>query len=214
VFLLISGSRLVSMEYGGGTIRLILARGTSRLGLLAAQYTALAIAGVLLLAGFAVVAAASLLALAIAWHGDAGPIASLPPVAWTDTWLSVLAAGASMTVCILLATAASVIGRSLAFGVGVAVGFFPADNFAVIVMALLTRITHQNVWVDATQFFLGPILNQLPTSLVTDHRTGAAFVTPMVQGIDAAHCWAVIGVYSIAFLAAAVLLTWRRDVLH
>jgi ABC-type transport system involved in multi-copper enzyme maturation permease subunit len=214
VFLLIVGSRLVSMEYGNGTIRLVLARGTSRLGLLAAQYTALAIAAVLMLAGFAVVAAAFLAAIALAWHGSLSPITSLPAVAWTDTWLNVLVAVVSMAVCILLGTAAAVVGRSVAFGVGVAVGYFPADNFAVIVMALLTRITHQDVWVNATQYLLGPILNQLPASLQTDHRVRSAFFTPFVQGIDATHCWVVIGVYSAVFLAAAVVLTWRRDVLH
>jgi ABC-type transport system involved in multi-copper enzyme maturation permease subunit len=214
VFLLIVGSRLVSMEYGSGTIRLVLARGTSRLGLLAAQYTALAIAGSLLLAGFAVVAVAFLLAIVTVWHGDLSPITSLPAVAWTDMWWTVLVAAVSMAVCILLSTAAAVVGRSVAFGVGVAVAFFPADNFAVVVMLLLTRITHQDVWVNATQFFLGPILNQLPASLQTDHRVRAAFFTPFVQGIDATHCWAVIGVFSFAFLAASVVLTWRRDVLH
>jgi ABC-type transport system involved in multi-copper enzyme maturation permease subunit len=214
VLLLIVGSRLVSMEYSSGTIRLVLARGTSRLGLLAAQWTALAITGVLLLAGFAVVSAAFLVAVVSVWHGDLGPITSLPSVAWADTWRNVLAAGASMAVCILLSTAAAVVGRSVAFGVGVAVAFFPADNFAVIVMALLTRITHQDVWVRATQFFLGPNLNQLPASLQTDHPVSSAFLTPFVQGIDATHCWAVVGVFSAAFLAASVVLTWRRDVLH
>jgi ABC-2 type transport system permease protein len=214
VLLLIVGSRLVAMEYGSGTIRLVLARGTSRLGLLAAQYTALAITGVLLLAGFAAVAAGSLFVIVTAWHGDLSPITSLPEVAWADTWRNVLVAGVSMAVCIVLATAAAVVGRSVAFGVGVAVGFFPADNFAVVVMALLTRITRQDAWINATQYFLGPILNQLPASLQTDHRVNAAFFTPFVQGIDATHCWAVIGAYSAAFLAAAVALTWRRDVLH
>jgi ABC-2 type transport system permease protein len=213
VFLLVAGSRLVSMEYGSGTIRLVLARGTSRLGLLAAQYTALAIAGVLLLAGFAAVAVAFLVAIALAWHGDLGPITSMPAVAWTDTWWTVLVAGVSMAVCILLATAAAVVGRSVAFGVGVAIGFFPADNFAVVVMLLLSRITHQDVWLKATQFFLGPTLNELAVALQTDHRARPSFFPPLVQ-VDAAHCWAVIAVFSAVFLAAAVVLTWRRDVLH
>jgi len=213
-FLLIVGSRLVSMEYGNGTIRLVLARGTSRLGLLAAQYAALAIAGLLLLAGFAVVSAAFLFAIVTVWHGDVSPITSLPATAWADTWRSVLAAGVSMGVCILLGTAASVVGRSVAFGMGVAIGFFPADNFAVIVMVLLNRITHQDGLLQATGYFLGPILNQLPGSLQTDHQVPAALIIPFARGIDATHCWAVIGAYSFVFLAAAVLLTWRRDVLH
>lgn len=214
VVLLVVGARLVSMEYGSGTIRMVLARGTSRLGLLAAQYAALAVTGLLLLAGFAVVSAAFLLAAVAVWHGDVSPVTSLPGAAWTDTWKNVLAAGVSMGVCILLCTAASVVGRSMAFGIGVAMGFFPADNFAVIVMALLTRITHQNGWVNTTQYFLGPTLNQLPSSLQTDHQVSAALITPFVTGIDATHCWVVIGVFSAVFLAASVLLTWRRDVLH
>jgi ABC-2 type transport system permease protein len=213
IVLLIVGSRLVSMEYGNGTIRLVLARGTSRLGLLGAQYAALAITGVLMLAGFAVVCAVYLFAIVTAWHGSFSPITSLPSGAWADTWRNVLVAVVSMTVCILLSTAAAVVGRSVAFGVGVAVAFFPADNFAVIVMILMSRITHQDIWAKATQYFLGPILNQLPASLQPDHAVNAAFITPFVQ-VDATHCWVVIGVYSAAFLVASVVLTWRRDVLH
>lgn len=213
IVLLIIGSRLVSMEYGNGTIRLVLARGTSRLGLLAAQYAALAIVGLLLLAGFAIVGATFLFAIVTAWHGDFSPITSLPGSAWKDTWLNLAVAGVSMAVCILVGTTAAVVGRSMAFGIGVALGFFPADNFAVIVMLLLTRITHQDVWNKVPQYFLGPILNQLPQALQTDHQVNAAFVTPFVS-VDATHCWAVIGVFSAVFLAASVALTWRRDVLN
>jgi ABC-type transport system involved in multi-copper enzyme maturation permease subunit len=214
VFLLIASSRLVSLEYGTGTIRVVLARGTGRLELLAAQYAALGIAGLLLLAGFAAVAAGFLSALVIAWHGSLAPVASLPQVAWHDTWLNLLVALASMAVCILLGTAAAAIGRSVAFGVGAALAFFPADNFGTIVMGLLVRITHHDFWAQATQYFLGPTLNQLPASLQTDHAVGAAFATPLVQHVDAVHCWAVIAVYAFLFLAASVVLTWRRDILH
>lgn len=214
VFLLLASSRLVSLEYGGGTIRVVLARGTRRLELLAAQYAALVIVGLLLLAGFVIVAAGFLYALVVAWHGSFEPITSLPQVAWHDTWLNVLVALLSIAVCILLGTAAAVVGRSVPFGVGVALAFFPTDNFGTIVMGLLVRITHHDFWAQATQYFLGPVLNQLPASLQTDHRAGAAFATPLVPHLDATHCMAVIGAYSLVFFAAALALTWRRDVLH
>jgi ABC-2 type transport system permease protein len=214
VFLLIVGSRLVSMEYGNGTIRVVLARGTSRLGLLAAQYTALAIVALLLLAGFVIVTAGFLYAAVVAWRGSFGPISSLPSVAWTDTWRALAVALVSMAVCILLGTAAAVVGRSVAFGVGVAMAFFPADNFGTIVMSLLTRLTNQDFWANLTQYLLGPTLNNLPAVLQPDHRVRAAFASPLVQGLDATHHWVVIGVYSLVFLATAVVLTWRRDVLH
>jgi hypothetical protein len=118
-----------------------------------------------------------------------------------------------MCVCILLGSAAAVVGRSVAFGVGVGVGFFPADNFAVIVMALMSRVTHQDFWPKLTQFFLGPALNQLPAALQTDHPTRPAFATPLVH-VDVTHAWLVIGAYAFVFLAASLILTRRRDVLH
>jgi hypothetical protein len=93
-------------------------------------------------------------------------------------------------------------------------GFFPADNFAVIVMQLLSRITHQDFWPRIPAYFLGPILNQLPASLQPDHAVNAAFLTPFVQGIDTTHCLVVIGIFALVFLTTSVVLTWRRDVLH
>jgi len=213
IFLLITGSRLVAMEYGSGTIRIVLARGTGRLGLLAAQYTALAIAGLLLFAGFAIATGGFLYVLVTAWHGSFAPITSLPQAAWADTWRSVLVAATSMAVCILLAVAAAVLGRSVAFGVGVAMGLFPADNFGVIVMLLMGRVTHQDFWLKLTQWFLGPNLNVLARTIETDHRVPTAFAPPLVP-VGATHVWAVIGVYAAVFLAAALALTWRRDVLH
>jgi ABC-type transport system involved in multi-copper enzyme maturation permease subunit len=211
--LLVAGSRLVSMEYGSGTIRIVLARGTSRLGLLAAQWTALALVGLALLATFVLITATALYAVVTAWHGDFSPITSLPSVAWRDTWLNVLVALVSIGVCILLGTGAAALGRSVAFGVGVAIAFFPTDNFGVVVLGLLTRITHFTFWNEATQWLLGPNLNQLPISLQPEFSIEAAFATPLVA-VSTAHVWAVIGTYSLVFFAVAVLLTWRRDVLN
>jgi ABC-2 type transport system permease protein len=213
VLLLILSARLVSMEYGSGTIRMVLARGTGRVQLLGAQFAALAITGLLVLAGFIVVCGGVLYGIVVAWQGSFTPITSLPQVAWTDTWINLLVALVSMAVCILLGAAAAVVGRSVAFGVGAALAFFPADNFGTVVMLLVNRLTHQDIWRQATQYFLGPTLNQVAPSLQTDHVVGAAFATPLVQ-VDATHCWVVIGVYAFIFLAAAVVLTWRRDVLH
>lgn len=213
VFLLIVSSRLVSLEYSGGTIRTVLARGTGRLQLLGAQLVALAISGLIVLAAFIAFCAATLYAAVVAWQGSFTPITSLPQVAWTDTWVNLLVALVSMAVCTLLGTTAAVVGRSVAFGVGAALAFFPADNFGTVVMALANRLTNQDVWLQVNQYFLGPTLNQLAASLQTDHTVRAAFATPLVK-VDASHCWIVIGVYSFVFLAASVVLTWRRDVLH
>src|SRR5262249_59351907 len=52
IFLLVVSARLVGMEYSGGTIRVLLARGTGRVRLLLAKLTALVLLGLVLLAGF------------------------------------------------------------------------------------------------------------------------------------------------------------------
>jgi ABC-2 type transport system permease protein len=212
-FLLIASARLVSMEYGSGTIRIVLARGTGRLALLGSQLLALALAGLVLLAVSAAVGAAVLLGAVAAWHGSLAPITSLPAVAWRDTWINVLMALLSIGVCVLLGTAAAVVGRSVAFGVGVAMAFFPADNFGTLVLALIFRLTHQDLWPKLSMYLLGPNLNQLPAALQADHVLRRGFATPL-QPVDATHGWAVVAVYAFVFLAAAVGLTWRRDVLH
>jgi ABC-type transport system involved in multi-copper enzyme maturation permease subunit len=210
IFVLVVAARLIGMEYSGGTVRIVLARGTARLQLLLAQMVALAVSAVLLLAGFVVVAGAFLLIAVSAWQGS---LASLPSAAMTDTGISLMLALVSMAVCILLGAAAAAVGRSLPFAIGVALAFFPADNFGTIVMSLFQRVTHQDLWPKLTQWFLGPSLNQLPVAMQTDHQAAAYFATPLVK-VDATHLWVVIGAWSLLFLLAAIVLTWRRDVLE
>ena len=214
IFLLAVTSRLVGMEYTAGTVRIVLARGTARLQLLAAQLVAVAVWGLALLAGYVVVAGVVLGVTVRAWAGSLSPLTSLPAPARTDAWICLLVALVSMGVCILLATAAGAVGRSLPFAMGAALAFFPADNFGAIVMRLLGRATHNDhFWSSITQWFLGPSLNALASGLQTDHSTPTFLPTPLVA-VTAGHLWAVIGVWSLVFAAAAVVLTWRRDVLE
>src|SRR6202521_5767295 len=70
IFLLIVGSRLFAMEYSSGTIRIIYARGTGRVRLLLAKMLILAFIGVILLAGYFVVAGATLALPVHAWAGS------------------------------------------------------------------------------------------------------------------------------------------------
>lgn len=214
IFLLAVTSRLVGMEYTAGTVRIVLARGTARLQLLAAQVVAAAVWGLALLAGFIVVAAVVLGATVRAWAGSLSPLTSLPAAARTDAWICLLVALVSMGVCILLATAAGAVGRSLPFAMGAALAFFPADNFGAIVIHLVGRATHNyQSWDSITQWLLGPSLNQLAATLQTDHPESTFLPTPLVT-VTAGHLWAVIGAWSLLFAAAAVVLTWRRDVLE
>lgn len=213
IFLLVVSARLVGMEYSGGTLRVLLARGTGRLRLLAAKLTALALAALGLLAGFALLAGAFVTVIVQSWEGSLRPLTSLPAETWNYVELQFVVALVSLGVCILLGTAAAVVGRSLAFGLSAALAFFPCDNFGTIVLSLLGRLTGRSFWNQITAYLLGPNLNQLPVVLEPHRQARPAFAIPLVK-VDATHVVVVIAVYAALFLLTSVLLTWRRDVLE
>ena len=213
IILLICASRLFGMEYSSGTIRILLARGTGRLQLYFAKLVALAVLGVLLLAGFAAVAFGMIYVFATSVAGGIGPLTTLPAIAYTDLEITVLVGLISIGVTILLGSTAAILGRSLSFGIAAAMAFFPADNFATIIFGLMQRITHIDAWNKATAYFLGPNLNLLAMKLEPGRQARPLFATPNVA-VSAEHVWAVIGVYAAIFLGLSIVLLLRRDVLE
>ena len=214
IFLLIVGSRLFAMEYSSGTIRIIYARGTGRLRLLVAKMLTLAIICILLLAGYVVVAGATLALLVNVWAGSLAPLQNLPTEFWQDLGMWALVQGMSMAIVILIAAAAAGIGRSLAFAMAASLAFFPVDNFSVILEALGSRITRQDhPWLNISQYQLGPNLNTVLGLIEPGHHARAAFATPLTP-VDATHALAVIGAFAMAFVVIAVARTLRPDVLE
>jgi ABC-2 type transport system permease protein len=214
IFLLIVGSRLFAMEYSSGMIRIIYARGTGRLRLLVAKMLTLAIIGILLLAGYVVVAGATLALLVNVWAGSLAPLQNLPTEFWQDLGMWALVQGMSMAIVILMAAAAAGIGRSLAFAMAASLAFFPVDNFSVILEALGSRITRQDhPWLNISQYQLGPNLNTVLGLIEPGHHARAAFATPLTP-VDATHALAVIGAFAMAFVVIAVARTLRPDVLE
>jgi ABC-2 type transport system permease protein len=210
IFLLITASRLVAMEYSAGTIRVLLGRGTGRIQLLGAKLLTLSLAGLALLAVYLLAASVYVYASVVAWEGSFAPIANIAS-AWHDLGLNVVLAFISIGINILLGTTAAVLGRSLAFGLGAALAFFPADNFGTLIMSLLNRLTNQDIWKDVTAYLLGPNLNALQPLLLPGQR--AAFAEPLIK-VDATHALVVVGIYAAVLLAVSMVLTARRDVLQ
>ncbi|MBO0685554.1 MAG: ABC transporter permease, partial [Candidatus Dormibacteraeota bacterium] len=120
IFLLLLSARLVGMEYSGGTIRVLLARGAGRLRLLAAKLAALALVAVGLLTGFLALTSATVYLVVVAWAGSFRPLSSLPGHLWHDLATEIVVALVSMAAAIVIGTTASVVGRSVAFGIGAA----------------------------------------------------------------------------------------------
>jgi ABC-2 type transport system permease protein len=213
IVLLITASRLFGMEYSSGTIRILLARGTGRIQLYVAKLAALALLGLILLAGFLAVAFGMIYAFAISVTGSFSSLATLPAIAYTNLEVTVLVGLISIGVSILLGSTAAILGRSLSFGIAAAMAFFPADNFGTIILGLMARITHIDTWNKVTAYLLGPNLNLLASKLEPGRQVRPAFATPNVA-VSGEHVWIVVGVYTAVFLIASIVLLLRRDVLE
>jgi hypothetical protein len=195
--LLFAAARLVGMEYSGGTIRVVLARGVGRVRLLAAKVAALTLFGLVVTALFLVLAAAFGAVMIGTMHANPVHVVSiLPGSEWRDIEIHVLTILISAGVCMLIGTAAAAAGRSLPFAMIAVVLYFPLDN-------ALAGSRDYNV------YQLGPILNVLNETLT--HMRESLFVRP-ARPVDTTHSLVVIGVYCAVFLLVAFIPTWRRDV--
>jgi len=215
IVLMIATAMLIGFEYQHGTIRVLLARGVDRVKLLLAKLLTLALFGLALLAlAFALnVLWATLAQLLIV--GNLGAYKALNGTFWANTWAYVLTILISMGATILLATALTVIGRSVAFGLTLSFVWFAAENIGTGIMILVNSFTNNDFWLKITAYWLGPNLNILPTQMVAPHAGGIPVETlgssPQVH-YDLTHSLLTILIFSIVFFAAAVVLTWRRDV--
>ncbi|HZC07359.1 MAG TPA: ABC transporter permease [Ktedonobacterales bacterium] len=227
IFMLILTAHVIGLEYQHGTIRVLLARGVGRLQLLGAKVAALA------LVGLVVMALESLIELAFAWGltlaaaQGTQPWRALGPEFWADLRIYIFWLALNMVVTMLLAVAASAVGRSLAFGLAVGLSWFAVDNLLTIVLALLVRVTQSDFWAKLSGALLGPLLNRLPDYIapayheVTQGPHGAVIVTRTVGGFGpqplvqppASNALLVIGIYTVIFIVVAIVPTWRRDVL-
>ncbi|TMF39913.1 MAG: hypothetical protein E6I30_02320 [Chloroflexi bacterium] len=138
IFLLIFGARLIAMEYSSGTIRILYARGTGRLRLLLAKLFTLALVGIVLFAGYVLVVGAILALIILSLSGNFEGISQISNAFWSDLGRWAAVQGISMGMAILLAAAASALGRSLAFAIAASLAFYPADNF-------LTRLSRRRL---------------------------------------------------------------------
>ena len=210
IFLLVLAATVIGREYQLGTIRILLARGVGRLQLLAAKVLTVTLFGLaVLIVGLLLNIALMCIVLALV-SGNLDAFKAINDTFWNDTWLYVLSTLISMGVTILLATALSVAGRSLAIALSASLVWFPIDNIGTEFLYLADRLTHNDFWLNISAYLLGPNLNQMPVALVGTKALGIG-ITPLVQ-VDAAHTLYVALVYAIIFAVVATVLMWKRDV--
>ncbi len=211
-FLIILTARAIGLDYQQGTIRIILARGVGRLQLLFAKVLALALVALAVTVGALLLNVAMALIFISSIAGNLNALSAINATFWADTGSYLLTVLISMGVTMLLAVATTVLGRSLAVGLGLALVFFPADNIGSQIMNLVYRLTGSDFWLKITAYLLGPNLNVMPGKTVLNYveTIGA---TPLVA-VDGGHTLLITLIYAIIFAAIAIILTWRRDVLE
>jgi ABC-2 type transport system permease protein len=192
-FFLVLAATLVAMEYGHGTVRVLLARGAGRTRLLLAKLLALEVLGLGLLTAYGAIAVMEYALAALVWRVGPAAIVAAP---WTNLGLALATSVIAMTVAIVVGATAGAIGRSVAAGLLLGLGFFVADS------AVLPALTHGlSVHVSlGVQLVLLIVALRLPA--LAQGTAGALQAT------------AVVGVWLVALLALACRVLDRRDVLE
>ncbi len=213
-FMIIVTARLIGMEYSGGTIRVLLGRGVGRLQLLFGKLTALT----LIALGVVIVTLAVDLLLAVVLSllaaGNMDLFKSATSAFWSDAGTYLLLALLSLGVTILMATAVTVVGRSLVIGLSVGMLWYPAENFSTIFLILGQRLTKTDFWYLLSGNFLGLNLNAMPAVILPERAipaTNFSFRTPLVP-VDGGHTLLVVALFAAVFAVVAIVLTARRDV--
>lgn len=213
MMIIILTARLIGMEYSGGTVRVILARGVGRLQLLFAQLSVMALITLIGSAVFLAFAGALELIGLQSIAGNLDLFKSADATFWADTRAYALATLISLGVSILLAAAVTSVTRSLAAGLTVSVIWFPIDNFSVILLILGDRLTGWGFWRLVSGDFLGLNLNAM-SNLVMSKSTPAAIggLFQPLTPVTGAHTLLVTAIYAVVFLAVAIGVTATRDV--
>jgi ABC-type transport system involved in multi-copper enzyme maturation permease subunit len=208
--LLVLSVRVVGQEYQLGTVRVLVARGTGRVRLLLAKLAALGIAA----AATAVVTGAMTVGALWLVEPEAVQAAAAAAAAISrDAGLNLLAVGLSLAACVLLGVFVATLGRSVVFGLALALVWFPVDNIALLVLPALTVFTRMPLWDGVTPYLLGGNLNTMVQALEPGRRAVVFLVSPEPQ-VDGQHAVLVVVAYLTVFLAATLLLTWQRDIHH
>jgi ABC-type transport system involved in multi-copper enzyme maturation permease subunit len=210
IVMLTTSARLVAMEYSTGAIRVILARGRGRLEVLLAKLTALGalLLGLMLVFLLWAIVFAGLMAAANGTSLSA--VRSFPDRYWHDLGVHLTTGAISLFVCACIGVAAGAVGRSMAFGMGVAIGFFPAENFLSRVFGIVSHGSSTGLLAKLDTLQLSSNLNVLSETL--GHNRESTFGRPLAP-VDAVHSLTLIAAYCAVFITAAFLFS-RRDIVE
>jgi len=211
-FLVILAARTIGQEYQLGTIRILLARGVGRVQLLLTKLAAVVVwACILMVIGLLLNALLALVQVQFV-TGNLNAVTGLSSSVWHDIGIYILTILVSMASTILMATAITVLLRSLAGGLSASIAWFPADNIVVLILMVAYLVTKSTFWQNVSAYLLGPNLNIMAGAVAQQQRGAWMFGQAPLVPVDGTHTLVVAAVYSIIFAVIAFTLTWKRDV--
>jgi ABC-type transport system involved in multi-copper enzyme maturation permease subunit len=197
VLLAVLTASAIGSDFGLGTLRPILARGTGRHAYLAGKFLVLvAVAAGAMLAVAIVTAISSLI---IAGMAQAPPRIIPETTSWADAGVDLVLAWASFIPFIAFAGMVTVLTRSAAAGMAIGLGYYFAEGILIAALSALFD------WFGtAAEYLLIRNINALaggfgPVGL------GAGDIGPVQAGL-------VLAVYTVALVGIAVGIFHRRDV--
>jgi ABC-type transport system involved in multi-copper enzyme maturation permease subunit len=191
----------IGIDYGSGTLRSVLTKGTGRWPYLTAKLLTLALlTGLGLIVTLGTVAISSVIAGA---YAGAAPVSSIADKTWGDAATALGKAWASVLPYLGLTTFVTVFARSSAAGMAIGLGYYFLEQ---ILIALLSGLFS---WFQNVADFL--LVRNISAFTQVTGGTGGGFPTSGTLP-DATHALVVLSVYTLALLAGAFWLFERRDV--
>jgi ABC-2 type transport system permease protein len=195
VLLAVLAASVIAAEYGFGTLRPIVARGTPRWAVLGGKLVMILAAA---LAALIVVAGVTALSSALA-GSLAGPATGLGGAGWADAALALARTWTSFVPYLALVGAATVLTRSTSAGMGIGLGYPLAEPILTGLLPLLDD------WFRTAAAYM-------PMRVISAW-TGRSGPFPLAQSsLGTGEIAALLALYTVTFTAAAFWLFQRRDI--
>ena len=202
ILLMILAGSIVGTEYGLGTLRTVLTRGTGRWTLLSSKLVLLVLIAAAGLVVVSVVTAVASVFAALIPPSEEGGLADLGK--WSDLGVTFVKAVYGLAPYVALGSLLAVLTQSSAVSISTSLVYYVVELIATPLLGLNETLE------KLTDFILGSNVNNWMESVfvtVEINESGGLAEQP-----DALHAFLVILAYTVALAAAAFWLFQRRDI--
>ena len=205
ILVLILAGSAMGVEYGWGTLRTVLTRGTGRWQFLASKMilTAVVVAACILVV-VAAVGVSSVLAAVIPPAEDGGLVSDSP---WSHVPVAFVKALYSLAPYVALGIFLAVLTQSSAMSIALSLGYYVVELIAVPILGLNETLS------KVTDYVLGPSVDEwMESAALVSVSVSSNGDMPPVDEPSALRSFLVILCYAVVLGAAAFWMFQRRDI--